>query len=115
MGVPTEVKAKLFLPEDLLQLVSRLAGCTVAELKGHRRKRYLVRARVVVAMVLRERIIEGRPMSYARIGRYLNRDFKTIRYHIVGYNYRYSDDRLASEMMELARSEYKGRKNGGAS
>lgn len=71
-----EAEIKPVLPAtDLMPIVARMFGTTVAEIKGGGRNKHLIGARSVITMVLREH----RGLSYPIIGRIQGgRDHTTI-------------------------------------
>ena len=105
-NLPVTAKPRPFLPADLVRLVAHWAGASVEDVCGGVRKRHLVRARAIVCVLLRQRMVKGRPMSYPQIGQFLKLDRTTVQHHVVNYQRKYADDRIAREIYELAKSEY---------
>lgn len=63
---------------DIGHALSEATGVAARELFGPSRHRPAVEARFAAFLVLRERQIDGRPMSTTRIGRVFNRDHSTV-------------------------------------
>lgn len=92
-----------FMPMELIRLVANLSKLTVADVTGERRYKECVRARAVIAVIMREK-----GLGYAAIARWLKNDRSTVRHACTAFKYNYCDDKVACDILKVARKQFIG-------